>query len=997
MPSHESAIVSQIRQRLQKSSKREYWRCLDELAQTPEFLKSLESEFPQSLMPLSQSKDGETRRHFLQIMAASFVLAGLSGCGTQSAKQIVPYRQQPEDLIPGKPLFYATAVTLNGVASGVLVESNMGRPTKVEGNPDHPSSLGATDIFSQAAILSLYDPQRSQSVLNQNRISTWSDFTTALAPVLAEQESKQGAGLRVLTGAVTSPTFASQMQALAKKFPKFKWCQYEPISRDNSRAGAKLAFGEDVNCIYDFTKADMIVSFDADFLTGVGSVRYAHDFTQKRTVRAGTTQMSRLYVLESTPSLTGAAADHKLPVSPVEIETIAVRLVSGAGISLDKEPGNAVSAIQEKWLDILAKELDTHRGSSLILAGESQPPFVHAAAHALNAHFGNAGKTVRYTVPLEAGVEGQMQSMQELTAEMSKGDVTALLIIDTNPAYTAYADLKFAEAMAKVPFRAQMGLYKDETTNLCHWHIPQTHEFEAWSDARGHDGTVTILQPLIEPLYNGKSQHELLDWLLNREIHTSYSILRDFWQSRITGDFEKGWRRAIHDGIVADSALPEKNPAIANKALAANPTKSEKENYLLFKPDPSVWDGRFANNGWLHELPNPLTKLTWENAILLSPALATKHGIRDGDSIEVRTDAAKLEGVAMIAPGQEDNCIAMTLGYGRSLPNCIADGLGCNAYPHRTSAAPWHQPHVALRELGSHSTLATTQHHHSMEGRDPVRMATLKEFITDPHLGTEKEGEESSVYPLHKYEGHAWGMTIDLNVCTGCSACVLACQSENNIPIVGKDEIQRGREMHWLRIDRYYKGGLENPETVFEPLACVHCEQAPCEPVCPVGATTHSGEGLNQMVYNRCVGTRYCSNNCPYKVRRFNFYQYSDIETPALQLMHNPDVTVRDRGVMEKCTYCVQRINAAKIEAEKESRPVKDGEIKTACQAACPASAIVFGDINDSQSAVATLRGQPHAFGLLSELGTRPRTTYLARLRNPHPELEPAAAKGASA
>ena len=992
-------MTLEIRRRLLKSSGREYWRCLDELAQTPEFQKSLESEFPQGLLPPAHFQDGATRRHFLKIMAASFVFAGLSGCGAQSAKQIVPYRKQPEDVIPGKPLFYATAVTLNGVASGVLVESNMGRPTKVEGNPDHPSSLGATDAFSQAAILSLYDPQRAQTVLNQDRISTWSDFTAALAPVLSEQERKQGAGLRVLTGAVTSPAFASQMLALAKKFPKFKWCQFEPLGRENSRAGAALAFGEDVNCICDFTKADVVVSFDVDFLSGVGSVRYSRDFTQKRTVRTGTSQMNRLYVLESTPSLTGAAADHRLPASPNDIEMMVARLAVGAGIELYKKPEDSLSAAQEAWLRVLSEELNTHRGSSLILAGESQSPVVHAAVHALNAHFGNAGKTIRYTAPLEATVEGQMQSINELAYEMSSGQVEALIVIDANPAYSAFANLHFADAMEKVPFSARMGLYADETSARCHWHIPQTHEFEAWSDARGHDGSVTIMQPLIEPLYNGKSPHELLNWVERGELHGSYEILRGVWHDRFTGDFEKGWRRAVHDGVVADSALPEKKVVIAIKPLATRSVRSKPADYLVFKPDPTIWDGRFANNGWLQELPKPLTKLTWENAILISPALARKQGIVDGDIVGVQGNLRSwVEGVAMIAPGQEDNCIALTLGYGRSLPNCIADGLGSNAFVLRMGPPfEWYAPNVTVQKSGTHHPLATTQHHHSMEGRDPVRMGTLKDFIANPHFAADHADNESSMYPPHKYEGHAWGMTIDLNACTGCSACVLACQSENNIPIVGKDEILRGREMHWLRIDRYYKGALENPETVFEPLACVHCEQAPCEPVCPVGATTHSGEGLNQMVYNRCVGTRYCSNNCPYKVRRFNFFQYSDIETPALQLMHNPDVTVRDRGVMEKCTYCVQRINSAKIEAEKENRPVRDGEIRTACQSACPASAIVFGDINDPQSAAAQLRTQPHAFGLLSELGTRPRTTYLARLRNPHPELEQLDAKGAPA
>ena len=1005
-------MLAEIRSRLGGTHSERYWRSLDEVAETPEFTNYLHREFP---VQASTWSDPTSRRNFLKLMGASLALAGITGCGVQPAKKIIPYTQAPEELIPGRPMYFATAVTLGGIAAGVLATSHMGRPTKIEGNPDHPASLGATDIFSQASILSLYDPDRSQNVLRNGTIGTFGDFRIALSGQLDAQRAKRGAGLRLLTETITSPTLAGQIAEVLAAFPEAKWHQYEPINRDNSRAGAMLAFGEDANIVYKLENADVVVSMGADFLgAGPGHVRYAREFAKKRKVRDAQPKMNRLYAIESTPSLTGASADHRLPLPPHMLESFAVRLAQELGVDAGaKGTGVAPSSypVQSRWITALARDLREHAGTSVVIPGIGQPAAVHAVAHLINEKLGNHGKTVVFTTPLEARPVTQLDSLTELAGEMHADKVDTLIVIGGNPVYNAPSDLRFQEALEHVAFRVHLSLYADETSRQCHWHIPQTHELESWTDARAYDGSLTIMQPLIMPLYGGKSAHELIELLrpIGEKIQGregSYEIVQDAWRKRGMGtDFELAWREAVHDGIIKNSEFPEK--ALHTKALP--PFKLNESNALngnlciLFTPDPTIWDGRFANNGWLQELPKPLTRLTWDNAALISPGTAERLQLRNQQIVELAANGKTLRAPVWIMPGQADNCVTLTFGYGRTHAGRAGTGIGYDAYALRTSSALWTLTGVTLAPTQDTHILATTQTHHSMEGRDLVREGTLADFskkppvpaggdTPHPTLSPTGERENNTMYPAFANEktkeGHAWGMSIDLNACTGCAACVLGCQSENNIPIVGKEEVARGREMHWLRIDRYYKGTLENPETYFEPVACVHCEAAPCEVVCPVAATTHSSEGLNQMVYNRCVGTRYCSNNCPYKVRRFNFLQYNDPGAEPLMLMKNPDVTVRERGVMEKCTYCVQRINAARIDAEKEERPLRDGEIVTACQAACPAEAIVFGDINDPNSRVSKLKREKHNFGLLSELGTRPRTTFLSRVRNPNPDLE---------
>jgi MoCo/4Fe-4S cofactor protein with predicted Tat translocation signal len=1011
--------LASIRERLASSRGQEYWRCLEELADSEQFHEFLKQDFPQQAAGLL---DGVGRRDFLKLMGASLALAGLNACGRAAPvdKKIVPYVNQPETMVIGRPLFFATAFPMGGIGTGILVESHEGRPTKIEGNPNHPASVGATDAFAQASILTLYDPDRSQVVSNAGRISTWNAFLTAINDDLEAERLSGGAGLRILTETVTSPTLTNQLRQLLAKFPRAKWHQYEPVNRDNAQAGARLAFGNNVNTVYRFDNADVILSLDADFLfAGPGNVRYARDFVGKRRVRQNKSEMNRLYVIEATPSVTGSMADHRLALRPSEMPGFAAAIAAKIGLPVQ----STTDAQHSQWIDALVRDLQKHRGGGIVVAGDQQPPVVHALAHAMNQALDNVGKTVIYTDPIVANPVDQSASLRELVRDMETGSVKVLVTLGGNPVFTAPVDLRFAEHLAKVPFRVHSSLYDDETSAYCHWHIPETHYLESWSDVRAYDGSVTILQPLIAPLYRGKSSHEILAALLGGFGDATYDIVRNYWKTqKIAGDFETFWRTALHDGVVAGTAFQPK--AVKLKALAdvaglsasgasvaetRNPKPASAQPAtqnsleISFQPDPTLFDGRFANNGWLQELPKPLTKLTWDNAALISPKTAERLGLsyqvgaRGGehgrvftDLIELRYEGRTLRAPAWIVPGHADECVTLHLGYGRTRAGKVGNGTGFNAYAIRTANAPWYGAGLEVRKIGTQYPLACTQFHHSMEGRDLVRAATIEEYRKNPNFVQSEHPHESegSLYPGFKYEGYAWGMSIDVNACIGCNACVVACQSENNIPVVGKTEVTRGREMHWLRIDRYYKGSPQNPETYHQPVPCMHCENAPCELVCPVGATNHSHEGLNDMVYNRCVGTRYCSNNCPYKVRRFNFFEYSDFETPSLKPLRNPNVTVRSRGVMEKCTYCVQRINVAKIEAEKENRPVRDGEIQTACQAACPTQAIVFGDINNREAAVAKLKSESLNYGLLTELNTKPRTTYLAKLKNPNPEIK---------
>jgi Fe-S-cluster-containing dehydrogenase component len=704
-------------------------------------------------------------------------------------------------------------------------------------------------------------------------------------------------------------------------------------------------------------------------------------------------------VVDSTATPTGAKADHRLPLRAVDIEAFAAAIAAGIGAhGVDTSASSQMTAgPHAKWIAAVVKDLQQHRGASAVIPGEHHSPAVHVLALAINDALGNTGKTVIHTDLLDPNPVDDFDSLRELAEDMEAGKVEMLVIVGGNPVYNAPVDFAFSQRMSKVKLRIHMGLYADETSELCQWHIPEAHFLETWSDARAYDGTVTIMQPLIMPLYFGRSVHELLAAFGDQPNQTPYEIVKAYWNRQHPGaDFEDWWRKAVHDGIVLNSALAARPVTFkaASTGTSAAPAKPAPAQGLeiVFRPDPLIFDGRFANNGWLQELPRPLTTLTWDNAAFVSPRTAERLGLQNEDLVELNYRGRKVKAPVWMVPGHPDESVTVHLGYGRTSAGRVGNGVGFNAYALRTSDAPSFGSGLEIVKTGSKFPLAPTQNAHLMEGRAIVISGEIDEYRKNPGFAKEKAEEppkELTIYPGFKYEGYAWGMAIDQTACVGCNACMVACQAENNIPVVGKDQVLMRRAMHWIRVDSYYKGPMDDPkETYFQPVPCMHCENAPCELVCPVQATNHSAEGLNDMVYNRCVGTRYCGNNCPYKVRRFNFFLYSDWNTPSLKLQRNPDVSVRSRGVMEKCTYCVQRINEAKIDAEKEGRKVRDGEIVTACEAACPTQAIVFGDINDPASRVAKLKAEQLNYSLLAELNTRPRTTYLAALRNPNPEIE---------
>jgi molybdopterin-containing oxidoreductase family iron-sulfur binding subunit len=803
--------------------------------------------------------------------------------------------------------------------------------------------------------------------------------------------------LTILTPTITSPSLAAQIRTFLKTFPSAKWHQYESVGRDNVREGAKIAFGEIVNTVYRVDRAEVILSLDSDLLTsGPGCVRYAREFGRKRRVENPESKMNRLYAVESAPTNTGAMADHRLRLRASYVDDIAIDLAGELGLVVtDVTSGLPPEGAVMGWIRALARDLKQHAGASLVVAGDHQPPIVHARAHAINQALGNFDKTVYFTQPIEESPINQWESIGELAADIRSGRVTTLLILAGNPAYDAPSDLGFRELLPKVKFTARLALYEDETSALCHWHIPQAHSLESWGDARAYDGTITVIQPLIAPLYGGKSDIDFLALLNGQAGKPSHDIVREFWRAQQPGvqHFDAFWEKTLRDGVMADTAFPPKPVALKSGIGAQAPQAPEQGLEIVFRPDLTIWDGRFANNGWLQELPKPLTKLTWDSVAMLSPKTAQRLGLKSEDAVELKYQGRTIVAPAWVMPGHADESVSIFLGYGRTRAGRVGTGAGFDAGWIRPYATPWIGSGLEIRKTGARWALAATQTHNTMEGRDLVRVATLDEYRKNPQFAqADAEKNPLSLYPEVKYEGYSWGMAIDLNTCTGCGACVVACQAENNIAVVGKTEVMIGREMHWIRIDRYYEGNLDDPRTYHEPVLCMHCEDAPCEVVCPVAATVHSPEGLNEMVYNRCVGTRYCSNNCPYKVRRFNFRLYSDWETPSLFGMRNPNVSVRSRGVMEKCSYCVQRINAVKIEAEKQDRTVRDGEIVTACQQSCPSEAIVFGNINDPESPVSKLKMKNLNYSLLEELNTRPRTTYQARLRNPNPEIEKPAA-----
>jgi molybdopterin-containing oxidoreductase family iron-sulfur binding subunit len=1006
-----------VRQELKGSQGKKYWRSLDEMANTPEFQAAVEREFPQAA---AEWVDPVSRRGFLKVMSASLALAGMAGCTKQPDEPIYPYVKQPEDLVLGKPNYFATAFPSATGALPLLVKSDEYRPIKIDGNPEHPYNLGSSDVFAQGSLLDLYDPDRSQHPLYRGEQREWAEFAIAFRNKVLS--TKDGTGIHFLSSTITSPTLARQWQQVQKAFPKAKLVQYDPAI-----AGTALETG--LNVQYDLAEADVIVSLDADFLSGASYSGFHKLVRQYAERRKNPEKLNRLYTIESSTTTTGLKAEHRLGLRASEIPAFTAELAKAVGVQGVNPPAYAWTEEQKKYLAALAKDLKAHAGKSVVLPGLYQGSSVAMLALAINDALGNLGKTA-FIAPEPANPlpSNQLADLKSLVGDLYAGKVDWLVILNANPVYATPADLGFSTAIEKAGTVAHLGSHVDETGQVAHWHIPSAHYLESWSDARAYDGTISIVQPLIDPLYGGKTVHHVLQSLLDEPGLSPYEAVRATWHDTLSksGDFEKNWRKTLHQGWIDGTAFDKTSKPSASVAFKGAVPAPKGGLEIIFRPDPSVYDGRHSNNGWLQELPKPVTNLSWDNAAIVSGATLTKLGLEEDDIVEISVGYGKVKAPVIVAPGHPDNSITVHLGYGREFAGRVGSGAGFNAYLIQTAASPFTATGSVRKIEGKWGTAITKSHYqdhrgklfgqpdghnnNSLEGdealgdRGIIRYATLDEYKAHPGFAHEGEGREkidddTTMFPNWEYKDNAWAMSIDMASCTGCNACIVGCYAENNIAVVGKQQVRIGRNMQWLRIDTYFEGDLSAPRAHFQPMACQHCENAPCEQVCPVGATVHTPEGLNAMVYNRCVGTRYCSNNCPYKVRRFNFLLYSDYETESLKLMRNPDVSVRSRGVMEKCSYCVQRINVAKIEADKENRAIADGEVQTACQQACPAQAITFGNKNDRKSQVAKLRADERTYKVLEDVNARPRTTYVAAVLNPNQELldgpvEHAPAKG---
>ncbi len=1032
-----------------------FWKSLEAKAKPDEAKKRAEAEFPFNLTKDDESVGPVGRRNFMMFAGLTAAIAGLEGCARRPVEKIVPYTRMPEYALPGLSYHYATVRYERGEAIGLLVETHEGRPTKIEGNPDHPSSLGATDVRTQASIFDLYDPDRSTQVKHKSgaalEASNLADFDAWLAGKVKAYAADQGAKLRILSPPTNSPTFIRLREAIRAKLPHARFHTFTAVGESNAREGARIAFGQAVNTINDYQHAKVILSLDSDFLqTEPGMIRATRQFARGRRLNTPNEPISRLYVVEPSYTTTGANADHRLRLPARDVErylaALATELATKHGLSLGAIAvplaalGAKIDGVPEKWVKVVAAELAGAKNRSVITVGSRQPARVHAIAHALNAALGNAGQTVQHFPVTDPEETEHVADLKALLSDLDGKRVETLIVLGGNPVYDVPVDLKFAERLASSGATlVQLSSHADETTAKAGWHVPLAHEYETWGDQRALDGTYSVQQPLMAPLHGGVSPIEILGRIAGEDsngYHLVQGTLRASYPQPLTLDRE--WKKALQRGVVTGAvtrpfpAMAVREADVAAAAAQGKPGKALGADNLEinFAPDPKLLDGRHANNAWLLELPDPMTKIVWDNAAYFSPTTAAALGVAIGDVVEITREGAKLEIAAWILPGHADNSITLHLGWGRTRAGRFGGeederdwGKALDTYPItqklplngkmrgfnvatlRTSDALGFGDGAKVTKTGKTYLLAQTQEHHSMEGRPVAIDATLAEYKQTPSFPQYRTPDPKTLplwTPVDYTKGHRWGMSIDLNACTGCNACVVACQSENNIPVVGKDQVQRGREMHWIRIDRYYRNAYTNqkdehldekdPLVSVQPVACVQCEDAPCENVCPVNATEHSPEGLNDMAYNRCIGTRYCANNCPYKVRRFNYLEfqgepmYGDMPEVS-KMAHNPNVTVRMRGVMEKCTYCVQRIQEGKIGAKRDARPLKDGDITTACAQACPAEAIVFGDLNDPTARVSRAQKRDRGYRLLSELGTRPRTTHLAKIRNPNPEM----------
>ncbi len=933
-----------------------------------------------------------SRRGLLQLGAGAALAGASTGCSRGPARDIVPYVTQPPEVTPSVPTAYATTMCLDGYGVGVVVDSHEGRPTKAEGNPRHPASKGALGTFGQASVLDLYDPGRARAPTHEGHETTWRAFAAAIAC-----PAPPGKKTHVLLEPTSSPHVVDLIERLRGQ-GAVVWF-HSPVERSNVWAGARLALGRVVEPRWDFSKADVVLALDADFLGSAHTpLSWIRDWAGRRRSGSAAEGMSRLYAVEARLSVTGMAADDRLRVPASQVPALAadvmaaiVRLVpDSAPLDARAAASARLPAVRAAWTDAVARDLVARRGSSLVVAGDSQPPEVHAVVHAINELLGGAGRTVMHArSPIfEAGASSH--DLAGLCAALDAGTVGTLAIVGGDPAYTSPADLDLAWRLGSAGTRAFVGARRNRTASVCGWFAPEAHFLEAWGDARAFDGTPSIAQPLVLPFGDGKTAGQVLAALLGSPDAESRALVETYWRGRLRAvDFEAFWRRALVHGVVDEAPTDaldlrvDWRPAV--HALGA-PRTEQAPLEIVYFADGKVHDGRFADSACLQELADPVTKLTWDNAALVSPATARRLELATEDSVELEVRGRKLLAPILVCPSMADDVVAVALGYGQQGTGRIAEGVGANAYALRDSRAPWSDD-VRLRKTGQTWQLALTQEHWSMEGRPLVLSETVDGYRRSPDFARPLNGRVRTLYAYPPTAAHQWGMTVDLGACTGCSACVVACMAENNIPVVGKGGVRLSREMHWLRLDRYFVGPPEDARVVVQPMLCQHCEKAPCEYVCPVNATVHSADGLNEMVYNRCVGTRFCSNNCPYKVRRFNYFDYTRALPETTQLAMNPDVTVRARGVMEKCTYCVQRIREAEIRARREQRPLADGEVVTACQQTCPTGAIVFGDVADPATRVSAERRSDRLYAVLHDLGTEPRTRYLARIVNPNPGL----------
>ncbi|MDW6023544.1 TAT-variant-translocated molybdopterin oxidoreductase [Mesorhizobium sp. BAC0120] len=975
--------IAAMRSHLRGKTGRAFWRSLDELADTAAFRTFLEAEFP----PLSGPSDID-RRSMLKVMAASLALAGLTGCGGSPDQTALPYVEAPEFVVPGKPKWYATAVTLGGFVLPALGKTHVGRPVKLEGNRDHPASGGATDAFLQASLLGLYDPDRSQSPRILGRPTSWSSFDAAITAGAAELDRRQGEGFRLLTGSVTSPTMLRQIEALLSRWAQARWHVLEPINDDLALEAARRVFARPLDRHLMLDVAEVVISLDDDFLgPGPRQSVQARRWSTRRLAFQERRGDSRLFVAEPTPSLTGAMAEDRLIASPSRVEALGYAIAAALGVDGASAPELADE--ERRWVDRAVAALRKTPGKTLLTVGPQHSAELQALGLLCNERIGALGATLRFTDPIAAIPPDGIRSLDMLAQDMAAGRVTTLAVVGANPAYTAPVAPDFRAAMEKVPLRLHVGLHYDETASLSHWHVPLAHELESWSDARAVDGTASIQQPLIRPFYDVRPLHVVMDNLVGSLGGSDRDRVQETWRASWGESFDGRWRNALVRGFVEASAAPFVASAVADRSVPPHRDVQRTGLTVVFRPDPTIWDGRFASNPWLQETPKQLTKITWGNVILVSPALAKERRLQNGDVLQLEAGGRTLTGPAWIMPGQEANTVTVTLGYGRTHAGRVGSNLGYDAFAIRTSDSAWRIEGAALSSTGKKEIIATTQAHQALDGFDFVRTVgqpdaagSRPDTVPGPNAAGEQNSQPPSFYPTREWDSPSWGMAIDLDLCIGCNACVVACMAENNVPVVGKELVAEGRQMHWLRIDQYYEGDPAQPKSYFQPVPCMHCEQAPCEMGCPVNAAVHSFDGLNLQVYNRCVGTRTCSSFCPYKVRRFNWFDYTGDDPEELRAARNPDVTIRSRGVMEKCTYCVQRISEARIAAKIEGRAIRDGDVVTACQQACPTRAITFGDVIDPETQVSRRKASPRNYSLLEEANTRPRTTYLARIES---------------